>query len=358
MKNFFIVCLTVLAVSCSQDKKSYVIQGSAPAEYNEHWVYLYDYNQNANLDSVLVVDGKFSLAGMPDTTYFARLDLDRKLYANLILEGGTILVDLSDPSKISGTPLNDNLAEYMAGMNELSGSYREGLKRIEEEYQADKEAHKKATETLRDSIVSEYKAFNQTYFYGNTGNAIGAYVFLDWVNELSIEEFDTVYNALNETVRAKKNIQKLKEINEKKALTAEGKMFTDFTVENGNVDGSSVSFSDYIGKGKYVLVDFWASWCGPCIAETPVIAEVYKKYKGNKFDVLGIAVWDKREATLKGIKEHKIVWPQIIDAQQIPTEIYGIRGIPQIILFGPDGTILARNLRGDALKAKIAEVLK
>jgi thiol-disulfide isomerase/thioredoxin len=148
------------------------------------------------------------------------------------------------------------------------------------------------------------------------------------------------------------------EANETKKTTAVGKMFTDFTIENGNLDESSASFSDYIGKGKYVLVDFWASWCGPCIAENPVIAEVYKKYKGAKFEVLGVAVWDKREDTLEGIKKHNIVWPQIIDAQTIPTNIYGIDGIPHIILFGPDGTIVARELRGEALKKKVAEVME
>jgi thiol-disulfide isomerase/thioredoxin len=106
-----------------------------------------------------------------------------------------------------------------------------------------------------------------------------------------------------------------------------------------------------------VLVDFWASRCGSCIAENPVIAEVYQKYKGDRFEVLGVAVWDQRDATLKAIREHGVVWPQILDAQSIPTKIYGIEGIPHIILFGPDGTILARDLRGDVLKAKVAEVL-
>ncbi|MDR0427937.1 MAG: TlpA family protein disulfide reductase [Dysgonamonadaceae bacterium] len=139
--------------------------------------------------------------------------------------------------------------------------------------------------------------------------------------------------------------------------TAEGKMFTDFTIENGNPDGSSASLSDYVGKGKYVLVDFWASWCGPCIRETPVIAEVYEKYKGDKFEVLGVAVWDEKPKTLEAIETHGIVWPQILDASDIPTKRYAIKGIPHIILFAPDGTILYRGLRGDFLKEKVAEVM-
>ena len=133
-------------------------------------------------------------------------------------------------------------------------------------------------------------------------------------------------------------------------------MFTDFTIENGNPDGSSVSFSDYVGNGKYVLVDFWASWCGPCIREFPVLKEVYQRYKGDKFELVGVAVWDKREDTIEAIQKYEMTWPVIFDAQQIPTDIYGISAIPQIILFGPDGTIIARDLRGDGIKAKLAEL--
>jgi thiol-disulfide isomerase/thioredoxin len=124
------------------------------------------------------------------------------------------------------------------------------------------------------------------------------------------------------------------------------------------VNGTAASLSDDVGKGKYVLVDFWASWCGPCTAELPVLTEVYNQYKGKKFELLGVAVWDERDASLRAIEQHKTHWPQILDANDIPTTLYGIRGIPHIILFGPDGKIIARNLRGAALKAKVAEVMK
>jgi len=96
----------------------------------------------------------------------------------------------------------------------------------------------------------------------------------------------------------------------------------------------------------------------PCIAEIPVLLDVYNKYKGNKFELLGVAVWDKLDETLKSIETHNTPWPQILDAGDIPTTLYGISGIPHIILFGPDGTIVARDLRGDHLKAKVAEVMQ
>lgn len=137
--------------------------------------------------------------------------------------------------------------------------------------------------------------------------------------------------------------------------TAEGKMFTDFSVE---YEGQVQKFSDYIGKGKYVLVDFWASWCGPCRQEIPNIINVYNKYKGDKFEVLGVASWDKPDDTKKAIEDLGIEYPQILNSQEIATDIYGIMGIPQIILFGPDGTILRRDLRGLEIETAVKEYLK
>ena len=135
-------------------------------------------------------------------------------------------------------------------------------------------------------------------------------------------------------------------------------MFTDFTVLQDPKDpASAVKFSDFVGKGKYVLVDFWASWCGPCKREIPNIAAVYDKYKGDDFDVLSIAVWDKPEDTAKAAAEHGVVWSQIINAQKIPTDIYGIEGIPHIMLVGPDGIILKRDLRGADIEKAVAEAL-
>ena len=99
------------------------------------------------------------------------------------------------------------------------------------------------------------------------------------------------------------------------------------------------------------------SWCGPCRSESPHIAELYNTYKDKGLTVLGVAVWDKPENTKKAIKELNIDWPQIIDTGMTPMDLYGVKGIPFILLFGPDGTIIARDLRGEGMKNKVAEVL-
>ncbi len=141
-----------------------------------------------------------------------------------------------------------------------------------------------------------------------------------------------------------------------KAETQPGYMYKDFEVKQP--DGTVKKLSDYVGKGKYVLVDFWASWCGPCIRQTAVLKDILAEYGDKGLEVLGVAVWDKLEDTLNGIKTHELPWEQILDAQTIPTELYGISGIPTIILFSPEGKILSRDKQSDELKADVKAALE
>lgn len=137
--------------------------------------------------------------------------------------------------------------------------------------------------------------------------------------------------------------------------TAPGQMFTDFSVKMSN--GKTVKLSDYVGKGDYVVLDFFASWCGPCRREMPTLKGIYEKYNGKGLKVVGLAVWDEPADTKKCVKELALPWTIIDNAQSEATEIYGVSGIPHIIVFAPDGTILARDLRGNDLAAKVDELL-
>lgn len=131
--------------------------------------------------------------------------------------------------------------------------------------------------------------------------------------------------------------------------------YTDIT--GTDADGKPIALSDFIGKGNYVLMDMWASWCGPCKGEIPNLARLHNQYKDKGLTVIGLFVWDKQENLKKAMESEGITWPQIVDEESKSTQMYGVDGIPHIILFSPDGTILKRNLRGDAMIETVEEIM-
>ncbi|MDR1525326.1 MAG: AhpC/TSA family protein [Tannerella sp.] len=362
MKNLnmiaIFICIAALA-ACKGEKNNYVINGAVSDDiWNGKTVYMSDCSEDIIIDSTEVVKGKFVFEGVAGEAKVIKLTLNH-LSGELILENGNIEVDLSELYRVKGTPFNDGLDEFLQKKEELVVKAREELSNIDTSFSASE------VEEMQNQIVNEvFLKMDElpiSYIKKHPNDALGALLFYNWMQnrmERSAEKFFEVSGLVGEYVLNFGPVKQVVEFYKKAEKTAVGNPFVDFTVENGNKDNSSVSLSDYAGKGKYVLVDFWASWCQPCRMETPVIAEVYNKYKGDKFEVVSVAVWDKRENTLAAIEEDGSTWPQILDAQTAPAELYGIQGIPHIMLIGPDGTILARDLRGDDLKNKVAEVME
>jgi len=230
--------------------------------------------------------------------------------------------------------LNHKLADFIAFQGEV-------IERVQED----------------PSCYTDLMAYTMQMYEDNKDNYLGLIGLIFSSQGMSDDEWLAMVDAMSPEMQAKEYIQKHVSAIQTKRETGTGTMFKDF--EAPQPDGTTMHFSDFVGKGKYVLVDFWASWCGPCIRETPYIRAAYDKYRGDNFDVLGVAVFDEPEETLKAISEHGIVWNVILNAQQVPGELYGFSTIPTIFLFGPDGTLLVREgLRGDAIMDTLAVYLK
>ena len=317
MTAMFLGCL-----SCS--KPTYTIDGIfTTADGTE--VYLIDIDARDTLGTTTVKDGRFSFSGTvkePVYVYVGR----EKTRAHLILEPGTVTADI-DERVCSGTPMVD---DYMAFHKRFYG------------YRRDQREEKAA---LADSVVM-----------ANRDNLVGALALED-LSYVDTARFMALHAQVSDKVRDFSLVKKACDAIELQQRTAPGRMFTDYTVTGGNPDGTDVKLSDYVGRGKFILLDHWASWCGPCKAEMPYIKKTWGTFAGDRFDVVSIAVSDKRDDTVAALQQLDMPWHQILDAQKIPAEIYGISAIPHLILFSPDGTILKRGLRGDDIYAAVEEAL-
>lgn len=300
--------------------------------------YLVDYDTSAKLDSTMIDGAKALFKGSIDSPRFVQLIVDGSRKGMFVLEPGVIVGDVNS-RRFSGTPTNEAFIKFGQESGNFIARYRKAA--------SDTSAAAKAEMA---KIQNEYVEFNRKAMEENSNNPIGYYLFLQEAYEKTLPQLDSAlvkYPAFAQSARVKR----LRESLLKKQQTSVGKMMKDFTIVQP--DGTKKSLSDYVGRGQYTLVDFWASWCGPCIRETKVIKELYNKYSDKGLKVLGVAVWDEPQNTLTAIEQHQLPWEQIINAGTVPTDIYGISGIPCIILFDPQGKIVSRDKQDAELVADV-----
>lgn len=370
MKKSFLVALSLIfALASCDDKKEFAINGKlADKEYEGKTVYLLKFKDRDKiiLDSATIYNGTFAFSGVAsDTARIRFIEFNsRQRGIPFALEKGNIEIDINAERAqaiLKGTTLNESLSTYRSELyNLFDTSHKMYIERdsLKKSGKLTKEEDSKLLEEQK-VFIGKVEDHISQFVAANAKNEIGEFIFFDDTYFMSSDKLAKLLPLFNpefkETERFKQTETRVNAL----VATAEGKTFTD--VKGLDLNGKEASLSDYAGKGNVVLVDFWASWCGPCRRAMPEVRAIYEKYKSKGFEIVGISLDGDKDSWLKATKDDNITWPQFSNLKswnEPAAETYGINGIPAVVLIDKDGTIAARNISGDELDYRIEELLK
>ncbi len=321
-KLTYLLAAAAVFTACNSGNNGYTVTGTIEGATDGDTVYLQtvEGRQLVKLDSAIIANGTFTFKGTQDTAANRYITYNpagtEGMIMDFFLENGKINIKLNEKQR---------------------------------------ESKSKEMDALQDKMMEVAKAGISQ----NITNAVGVHLLKSNYYYLDVKELDPLVSQIPATYSNDATVIRIKENVEKMKATAVGKKFTDFEMQTP--EGKTVKLSDYVGKGKTVLVDFWASWCGPCRREMPNLVEAYAKYKNKNFEIVGVSLDQSADSWKEAIKKLNITWPQMSDLKYWNCEgakLYAVSSIPHTVLIDGDGIILARGLHGEELQEKLAEVLK
>lgn len=363
-KLFFLAVAALFSLSTfAQTSKGYVITGAVEGAANGDTVFLRKVQgrQFVNIAKTVIKNGTFTFKGTQAGTahrYISCGKGDKSLTMDFFLENGSIKIKLGkENDSASGTANNDAYQEYRSQIGALNAKAMAAYEEAKNPKTSEAVQKQKMAEV--DACEKEMMALAEATINKNLHNAVGVQLFKQTYYEMSTEQVEKILNEIPASFQKDPEIMSIKQRVMKQKTTAAGKKFVDFEMKTP--DGKPIKLSDYVGKGKVVLIDFWASWCGPCRKEMPNIVKLYQQYKDKGFEIVGVSLDKSNQNWKDAIAKLGITWPQMSDLKYwdcAGAKLYAVNAIPHTVLIDGNGVIIARGLVGEELAQKLAEILK
>lgn len=359
-KVLFFLSFVFAVVACNKQPQEFNISGTISGLYEDEMVYLYDNSVRAEVDSVVVVDGNFSFKGsVEEPTLFyviIRRDGGEVSYKSFWVENSEITINgdvaTLDKAVVEGSTIQKQQNQYDEQVVYLAVQF-DSLYALYNPNDAE------LTVVLEKQIDSLMEVENQEkikFIMANPDYVLSAYIAKRLVRNIAPEEGIEIYNALSEEQQLSKYGQAAKEFLDLNKNLSVGDMYVDLSLPNK--EGETIKLSSL--EGKYVLIDFWASWCKPCRRESPYLKEAYAKYNEKGFEIYAVSLDNDANKWIEAIAEDDMTWSTVLADGAFDSKsamIYGVKYIPFNYLIGPDGKIIKMHLRGDGLLKDLEELL-